>query len=236
MRQCCEGTYYCNWKCERASFETHKHSCPKIDVKPKKPMPKSDKDEETKCDETNFVKKEHKQSGLGGKENKAYLLAVEPLIKHIQNPFVRFKRGDYLQDRPDTDVYRLLNDAYLILVADRNIHLYLHWGDVPPRAEGVRDFLNDAKAVPGMLPSWWSDKKQAECELGKQKGWGRLAYTVLTVDDQEQRVEQFMDIQLRLLAECIYGNATGFLETHFLRKELMKVPNTSTSEQIGALL
>ncbi|KAI1361893.1 hypothetical protein F5Y08DRAFT_313493 [Xylaria arbuscula] len=239
MRNCCEGTYYCSRKCERANFGTHRLSCPKINQEPTTTHEK-DKGKEAQQDEKDNNDEEHEKSEPGKKEKKTYPLEVEPLAKHIHNPFLRLKRGDYLQGRPDTDIYRLLNDAYFLRVADNRLHDRFDRNEetLPkPSAEEFRSFLEKAKAVPRMLPTWWSDKKQTECEeLGQVKGWGRLAYTTPNPGGRGRREDLFMDIQLRLFAEYIYDTGIGEKKDCPLRQELLKLPDSFKNNEIGVAL
>ncbi|KAI0521614.1 hypothetical protein F5B22DRAFT_643785 [Xylaria bambusicola] len=216
MRRCCEGTYYCNRKCERANFRAHKLSCPKHNPESEQTKQNGSESQQIEPDESHSP-------------------PPKPLTKHISNPFHRFKRGDYLQGRPDTDVYRLLTHAYLLREADNRAYNgnSTDGSQLDFEVERFRRFLNKAKEIPRMLPPWWSDKKQAECEA--QRG-GSLAYTVLPDDIQRQYGEPFMDIQLRLLAESIYGTGIGGNEHCILTEELMKIPDGCTSYQIGRIM
>ncbi|RYC65747.1 hypothetical protein CHU98_g414 [Xylaria longipes] len=125
------------------------------------------------------------------------------LIKDIYDPFNRLKRCDYLQGRPDTNVFKILIDAY-------------------------------------RLPSW----------LGRQTGWSSPTATINWVnvgihynppkhyaarkhhtddarkyyDDiaREHHYDTYMDCQLHLLAEDIYGGSIGNTGDRLLREQIMK--------------
>ncbi|KAI0531587.1 hypothetical protein GGR58DRAFT_524260 [Xylaria digitata] len=206
MRKCCDGIYYCNRKCERKNFQKHKTSCPNHLSKVNKPH-----------------------------------LPDAPLSKKILKPFYRLRRGDYLQGRPDTDVYKLLIDAYRLRVEDDKMYAGIRhddsiYGNAQDGLEGFRSFIDRAKAIPRMLPPWWSEKKQAECEaLGRQKGWSSLSYKIDGADVRSHYDDKFIDIELRLLAEDIYGTGIGDIQERFLRAELEKLPD-SMNFITGALI
>ncbi|TGJ84650.1 hypothetical protein E0Z10_g4125 [Xylaria hypoxylon] len=205
MRKCCQDTYYCNRKCERADFQNHKASC-------LKPVFKVDK---------------------------APAPLDAPLMKKIYKSFHRLKRGDYLQGRPDTDVYKLLIDAYRLRMEDNDVYAGIHYedsiyGDATDGLEGFRMFLDRAKVITHMMPSWWSDNKQAECEeLGRQEGWSSLSEKIDATSVHEHYSDKFIDIQLRMLAEDIYGTGIGDRQTRLLRDKIMTIPN-NTNTEIGA--
>ncbi|KAI0449463.1 hypothetical protein F5B21DRAFT_518147 [Xylaria acuta] len=196
MIKCCGGTYYCDKMCEKADYEKHKKSCTK--------------------------------------------LVVFALIKDIYDPFNRLKRGDYLQGRPDIDVYKTLIDAYRLRMDDNALVEVRHedsiYGKSKDGLAGFHQFLDRARAIPRMMPSWWDDKKQAECEeLGRQTGWSSLTATIKELDvcnhynplkhytarkhftdvarkyykdvAREDHYDIYIDVQLRLLAEDIYGTS-----------------------------
>ncbi|KAK5626798.1 hypothetical protein RRF57_002513 [Xylaria bambusicola] len=184
-----------------------------------------------------------KQNGSEPEQNgpdKRHSPPREPLRKRVYNPFQRFMRGDYLQGRPDTDVYRLLSHAYFLRKADSRIYNgdSTDGGQLDFDFKGFREFLNKAKQIPRMLPPWWSDKKQAECEeLGGQTRWGSLAYAIRRTDIRQQYREPFMDIQLRLLAEYIHGTGIGDSKHCFLREELTRIHDgRTTNNEMGRII
>ncbi|KAH8156548.1 hypothetical protein CIB48_g11698 [Xylaria polymorpha] len=175
MRNCCDGIYYCNRKCERANYANHKDSCPKVAAAEKPTLHPA---------ESTLGKKCTAPSEPGAAEKSALLPPPEPLIKDIYDPFNRLKRGDYLQGRPDLDVYRTLIDSYRLRMSDNNVfagvrHEDSIYGKSKDGIAGFLRFLNRAKAIPRMMPSWWDVKKEAECvELGRQTGWSSLSAVI----------------------------------------------------------
>ncbi|KAI0487294.1 hypothetical protein F4859DRAFT_509866 [Xylaria cf. heliscus] len=230
VRKCCDGTYYCNRKCERANYTNHKEFCtkPVVVKEPAPPLP-------------------------------------EPaLIKDIYDPFTRLKRGDYLQGRPDIDVYKILIDTYRLRLSDDNFFAGVRHGDsIYDRSKDeVADFhrfLDRAKAIPRMMPSWWDAKKEAECvELGRQTGWSSL--TAMTNESDVRKhynlvknftarknhtklarkyyndvarefyYDIYIDVQLRRLAEEIYGTGISDTEARFLREAMMDLSDEELAE------
>ncbi|KAL1612829.1 hypothetical protein SLS60_001059 [Paraconiothyrium brasiliense] len=91
------------------------------------------------------------------------------LEKYIPNPFHRIDSGDYLDDRTEKDVSKLLIDAFRMRLADA----YKLEGRSTPdtvytgAASGIvpfRQFLLRVEDKPGYMPSWWNSKKRKECE------------------------------------------------------------------------
>ncbi|KAI0545033.1 hypothetical protein F4679DRAFT_588861 [Xylaria curta] len=238
MRECCNGIFYCSHMCKHADYPNHYKVCSKsIEFKwPDRP------------------------------------LSEPALIKDIYDPFNRLKRGDYLQGRPDTDVYKILIDAHRLRMYDENpYYKFLCKDQVFSLSKdgiaGFRQFLCQAKAIPRMMPSWWNEKKEAECvELGRQTGWSSLS--IVVSDDavckhydspkpyiirkhltdvarnyyndvvRDGHYEIYMDVQLRLLSEAIYGSGTEDTITPSLRKELIIYPEEELAKvtKIGNLL
>ncbi|KAI0154206.1 hypothetical protein GGR57DRAFT_119820 [Xylariaceae sp. FL1272] len=109
------------------------------------------------------------------------------LLKHITKPFLRLENGSYLHGRPDVDVYKLLIDSYRLELRHQCIPAHLKNPDETYSSTlgGFKGFLAQAKSVPKLLPSWWSEKKQAECEAQSQEqGWCELSRSP---SDQEIR-------------------------------------------------
>ncbi|KAJ8122495.1 hypothetical protein ONZ43_g1323 [Nemania bipapillata] len=156
------------------------------------------------------------------------------LLKPNFEPFKRLKRGNYFHGRPDMDVYKILIDAYRLRMHDMAIFTNDNdkdsiYGGAEDGLAGFRRFLCRAKAVPRMLPSWWGDKKQAECEqLGCQEGWSSLDTPIDHVAVRQYYKDKYMDIQLRLLAEDIYGTSIGHASSKFLRNRVMSLLDGST--------
>lgn len=76
-----------------------------------------------------------------------------------------------------------------------------------------KEFLRLAeKSKKRVLPRWWNKEKAKDCEkLGRQRGWSSLSSAVEKSDIVEHYGDPVMPMQLRMLAEWIYGsNAYGY--------------------------
>ncbi|KAL8868943.1 MAG: hypothetical protein Q9174_004646 [Haloplaca sp. 1 TL-2023] len=118
-----------------------------------------------------------------------------------------------LDGLPEKDVYTHLIDAYRLRIEDE----YTFTGDVSMNSlygggnpiKDFRRFLNKAEKKTGILPSWWSKAKRTKCEEISQdeEEWSYLGSAVEKSDIQEHYKNPLMPMQLRLLAEQIYGNS-----------------------------
>jgi splicing suppressor protein 51 len=113
-------------------------------------------------------------------------------------------------------VYRLLIDAYRLRVED----IYVMEGDFMEGSiyagntdglRGFRNFLRKAATNSGLLPPWWNNEKKAACELlGMDTSqWSDLRCAVEKHDIIEQYGDPQFPMQLRMLAEAVYGRGPG---------------------------
>ncbi|KAL1837543.1 hypothetical protein VTJ49DRAFT_3666 [Mycothermus thermophilus] len=164
------------------------------------------------------------------------LSPLKGLDQPIPHPFTRLETGTYLHDRPIVDVYRILIDAYrLRLDDDRRIAglptddaTYLRTPatnpteqpklEPPPphesgqRLSGFQRFLTLAASRPGLLPDWWTPNKQRECAclaLSGALGWQDLLCPVGKAEVKEYYGDGSFVLQLRMLAEMVYGWGPG---------------------------
>jgi splicing suppressor protein 51 len=148
----------------------------------------------------------------------ALLSPPKGLDSPITCPFTRLDRGTWLHDRPETDVYRLLIDAYRMRCEDD----YAFGGGADEDSiysgaadglAGFRRFLARTAGRPGLLPPWWSPAKQKECEhLGMQRGddnWHDLSCAIEKKDVIEHYGEPRFPMQLRMFAEFVCGPLPG---------------------------
>ncbi|KAI1263795.1 hypothetical protein F5Y18DRAFT_428670 [Xylariaceae sp. FL1019] len=249
LRHCCDDTFYCSRKCERANYSKHKTAC----TKPKPALANKDvakpttqdpidqeHDENEKKEADSDTEKfmvtgpqEHGKSDLSAtvedaadESSSSSTIILTPrslspipaqeqidnepaLLKHIHDPFWRLENGSYLHGRPDVDVYKLLIDSYRLELRHQCIPADLKNQDntSSPTLGGFQAFLAQAKSVPKLLPSWWSEKKQAECEAqSQQRGWCELTRSP---SDQEIKVhykQSDMPKQLCQLACDMYSS------------------------------
>ena len=116
-----------------------------------------------------------------------------------------------LHQLPEKEAYTHLIDAYRLRIEDDYVFTgevgydSLYGGGHP--IKDFRRFLNKAEKRSGVLPSWWSATKRRECEkvAVDKKGWSCLAFAVEKSDIQEHYKDPMMPMQLRMLAEKVYG-------------------------------
>ncbi|KAI1749265.1 hypothetical protein F4782DRAFT_533553 [Xylaria castorea] len=222
MRECCNGIYYCSRKCEHADYVNHEKFCskPVVVKEPARPLaePALIKDI---YDPFNRLKKGDYLHGRP--DTDVYMILIDAYRLRLHDNYA------FHNVRPEDRIDFTSKDG----VAD------------------FRRFLCQAKAIPRMMPSWWDKKKQAECvELGCQTGWSSLTTTISDSDvckhynplklytarkrftdvarkyyddvAREHHYDIYMDVQLRLLAEAIYGSGIGGAKTQSLREEMVE--------------
>jgi splicing suppressor protein 51 len=103
------------------------------------------------------------------------------LIAPINKPFHALNDKKWLHSRPETDVHKLLIDAYRFRMDDDykfsgDADMDSIYGGAPNGYEGFRRFLEEIEAQNReLLPSWWSEEKVLECErAGRRDGWSSL--------------------------------------------------------------
>lgn len=184
----CKSTLHCSRDCQAADWTQHKKIC-------KKPTT------------------EDSGSGSGSASAPAPTKALD---KAIPDPFTRLQRRTWLHDRPETDVYRLLVDAYRMrveddYVLDHDTEIDSLYGMKPNVLRSFRRFLKLTASRPGLLPPWWDDAKQKACEcLGLDKSqWSCLKFAVEKSDVQEHYGDPYFPMQLRMFAETVYQRGPG---------------------------
>ncbi|KAL7946592.1 hypothetical protein V8C42DRAFT_321153 [Trichoderma barbatum] len=146
-----------------------------------------------------------------GSEN-VRLSPTKGLEQPIAMPFHRLNEGTWLHNRPEADVYKLLVDAYRLRVEDT----YVFKGELMEDSihagrksgiHGFRKFLKCAATVPGLLPPWWNKEKRKACEkLGMDESqWANLRFATQKSDIMEHYGDRLFPMQLRMLAEAVYG-------------------------------
>jgi splicing suppressor protein 51 len=82
------------------------------------------------------------------------------------------------------------------------------YGDDPPLPV-FRDFLARVKAA-GMLPRWWNEEKEKECErMAMEDKNFNIKFAVEKSDIQEYYKNSLMPMTLRMVAENVYGGGYG---------------------------
>lgn len=72
--------------------------------------------------------------------------------------------------------------------------------------EPFRQYLTKAATRPNLLPSWWSLEKQKACEaFGESSAWNDLRRKVTKAEMIQHYGDEKAPMQLRMLAEVVYG-------------------------------
>jgi mitochondrial splicing suppressor protein 51 len=101
------------------------------------------------------------------------------------------------------------------------------YGGAPDGRRGFEPFLRKVRSKHGLLPSWWSEEKAAECvRFGMKEGeWSELARAVKKSDVIEHYGNPVMPIQLRMFKEQVYGRGPGGMSGAGMLKAQMIAEN-----------
>ncbi|KAF2703283.1 hypothetical protein K504DRAFT_463662 [Pleomassaria siparia CBS 279.74] len=176
----CKTALYCGRDCQKADYKSHKKVCPK-------PV-------------------EHSNSYSAPR--------LHHLERHVPDPFTRLDEGTYLHHRPEIDTFKLLIDSFRIRQADDFVY---ENKTTPPSiytgalssTEPFRHYLDRATACKSLLPPWWTPEKMEECVIfGESGAWSDIRKKVTKHEIIQHYGCEKMPLQLRLLAEAIYGVGT----------------------------
>lgn len=154
--------------------------------------------------------KEHKKGcGSGSSPSNNGFLSSKPAVESL----LGLDTKTWLHSRPEAEVYTLLIDSYRLRIDDE----YAFRGDISDFSlygggNPVKDFrryLQKAEKRTGVLPSWWTKEKRDACiAKGNAKDhWSSLHFAVEKEDIQEHYKNPVMPMQLRMLAEEIWGSS-----------------------------
>ncbi|CAO2657805.1 Nn.00g070650.m01.CDS01 [Neocucurbitaria sp. VM-36] len=200
----CKKIQYCGRDCQKADWKTHKKVCAKNAAE-------------------NFVE-------ANAEHSSTYSAArLKDLETHVPNPFTRLDQGKYLHDRPEKDVFKLLIDSFRMRQAD-DFNLQ---HKTTPRSvytgagssiEPFRRYLAKAATRSSLLPSWWTADKQKECEaFGESGAWSDLRKKVTKQEMIQHYGDEKMPMQVRMLAEAVYGVGTMGQDGSGMRKVMMQM-------------
>jgi splicing suppressor protein 51 len=182
----CKTTQYCGRDCQKADWKVHKKVCA------------------TNASRA-FVDANAEHSSTYSAPR------LRNIEKHISNPFTKLDQGKYLHDRPEKDVYKLLIDSFRMRQADdfnlenRTTPRSIYSG-ASSSIEPFRQYLAKAATRPNMLPPWWDAEKQKECEaFGESGAWSDLRRRTSKQEIIDYYGDDKMPMQVRMLAEAIYG-------------------------------
>ena len=91
--------------------------------------------------------------------------------------------------------------------------------------EGFRKFLHLASSRTKVLPPWWNADKQKECEdLGQSEtDWSTLKRKVNKHAIIDHYGDERMPMQIRMLAEAVYGRGPGGHDGTGMRRTMMSM-------------
>lgn len=223
----CHKAQYCGRDCQKAAWKTHKKDCSPSaqsagpENKAKQAIPESNK---------------AKQAVPESKAKQGHMKGLE---KHVPTPFTNLDQGVYLHNRPETDVFKLLIDSFRMRQADDyNFEMKVSSQSVyvgsPSSIKPFRLYLKNAAAL---LPSWWTDAKTEECvTFGESGAWSDLRKKVTKSDITEHYGDGKMPMQLRMLAEMVYGSGTMGQDGSSMRQLMMQMEGGGLQDQFMSMM
>ncbi|RMJ09814.1 hypothetical protein BHE90_011619 [Fusarium euwallaceae] len=227
----------CHRECQRIDWPSYKGPCRETHpfTPANSPMPESIMDMFLKAN-PGFLE------GLLGDEAKGAHGPSPPsgLDQAIAYPFTVLENGTYLHDRPEKDVYRILIDSYRFRMEE-----YCgSGGQIPENTvyngqdsslPHFREYLQLAATRPGLLPSWWSPKKQRECEdFGMFESEFQDLHKAL---EEHGATWHYRDSrfppQLRMLAEAVYETGINGRSSFPRRRELAQMEARRRESEAG---
>ncbi|RMZ88152.1 hypothetical protein DV736_g4615, partial [Chaetothyriales sp. CBS 134916] len=129
---------------------------------------------------------------------------LPPSFPNLVRFFIQFKNDE-------SKTYEMLIDTFRLRCEDDYTyggHNHGIYGNDPPLPV-FRDFLARAKAA-GMLPEWWNEEKEKECErMAMEDEHFSIQFAVEKHDIQEYYKDNTMPMTLRMVAENVYGGGYG---------------------------
>ncbi|KAL6866581.1 hypothetical protein J3F83DRAFT_761635 [Trichoderma novae-zelandiae] len=207
LKRCagCSKAQYCSRECQKADWKSHKKTCGK--TQPSAAAPKT--------------------STATPKASSSETKPASSRPTHAM-PFTRLDQGIWLHDRPETETYQLLVDAYRLRVEDT----YTFRGEFMEGSlyatgssglRGFRKFLKKAATIPGLLPPWWNAESKAACErLGMDRSqWSDLRCAVEKSDIIDHYKDTLFPMKLRMFGDAIYGWNPSGTDGTGMRKQMM---------------
>ncbi|KAF9178119.1 hypothetical protein BGZ51_008097 [Haplosporangium sp. Z 767] len=207
----CRSIVYCTRECQKNDWKVHKKVCASLaatsSTVPADPAPSSS------------------APPSGAAE------AAKSSMVAIEKPFHHLNDKTWLHGRPEIDVFRLLIDCYRFrLEDDYSLEFYQHPDSIYVGCKDSRvdfqRFLRLAESRPGVLPSWWSPEKAAEClKVGLTDKDHNLQHCIEKHDVIAYYGDNMMPMQLRMLGEQIYLRGPGGQSGAAMIKMQMQVEN-----------
>lgn len=180
---------------------------------------------------------------VSAKKWKSEIIRLSPtkgLEQPIEMPFTRLEKGTWLHKRPENDVYKILAEAYRLLVTEAYLFegewiAATIWYGFKLDQPGFQRFLRKAATRRGLLPPWWDREKEAACEqfFANLPEWPKMEYNEeirMIIDPYGDRL---FPIQLRMLAEAVYRAPypAGF-DAKGMRKLMMEEERGELNSQV----
>jgi splicing suppressor protein 51 len=189
LKRCakCQTTHYCSRECQKSDWKKHKRVC---------------------ASNAAYANFSPSMSASATQPRKGLSVAID-------KPFHQLNAKTWLHERPEQDVYKLLIDTYRFRMEDNynfegDADVDSIYGGARDGRQGFRRFLRLAEGTRGLLPSWWSQEKAAECEaVGMDDGWSSLTSAIKKSDVIEHYGNPNMPMQLRMFGEQVYGRGPG---------------------------
>lgn len=224
----CSETPYCSRECQKEDWKAHKKQCGTAkssssgggSSKPAAPG----------------------NSSRGAKPGK--LSPPKGVDAGVADPFTRLNGNTWLHGRSETDVYRLLLDAYRLRANDD----YNMEGDVdadgllagnPSALPAFKRFLTKVEGKePALLPGWWSAEKRTACEaMGMDRGvWQNLMTAVEKSDIIDHYGDGQFPMQLRMFAETALGRGPGGQSGRAMMQMLMAMESGGMGNMVSSTL
>ena len=202
----CKTTLYCSRDCQKADWSKHEKICGK--TAPSEAPNASSALHSNNSSSSAYVNAnaEHRSTYSAPR--------LRDLEKHVPNPFTCLDLGTYLHNHPEKNVYKLLIDSFRIGQADdKNLENKTTPQSVYTGASSSivpsRKYLTQAAKRAGLLPTWWNAEKQKKCEaFGESGAWQDLRKRV----EKQEMIQHYgydkVPMQMRMLAEAIYGRGS----------------------------
>jgi splicing suppressor protein 51 len=92
--------------------------------------------------------------------------------------------------------------------------------------EPFREYLGLAATRHNLLPPWWNAEKQKACEAFGESGvWNDLRRKVTKAEMNAHYGDEKMAMQVRMLAEVVYGRGTMGQDGSLMRKMQSEMEN-----------
>jgi splicing suppressor protein 51 len=196
LKRCskCSVTQYCSHDCQKTDWKNHKKTCGKQPA-----------------------------TGQSGTTTATAPEGPPPgLTQAIVRPFTRLDNGTWLHDRPESDVYTLLIDAYRMRIEDDysidgDAAADSIYGGQKDSRVGFAHFLTRIeKKKRALLPAWWSEAHKKKCidfGLRDANGWSSLEAAVEKADINEHYGNSQFAMQLRMFPRpCTGAGLEGAME------------------------